>query len=157
MRPDTVGAVTPGPDTADERLRAELGRAFQQLRPQMVDNAFKDADLDPNNTVEDFSRDELEQFANAYEAMFTEALEGTGDETRRFIFDTALPPMVERGQSALDMIRSNVVSAVMSAHRLLPLVDAELRDDAARWLADFHATYAREVAERAIALEAERR
>lgn len=145
------------PDLIDERLRAELGNAFQQLRPQMVENAFKDADLDPNNTIDEFSRADLEQFANAYEAMFMEALEGEGAQTRQFIFDTALPPMIERGQSALDMIRSNVSSAVMSAHRLLPLVAPELRDDAARWLAVFHATYTREIAERALALEAQHR
>jgi hypothetical protein len=148
--------MAPGPDVADERLRAELARAFGELRPQMVENAYNDADLDPNTRVDDFSRGDLEQFANAYEAMFMEALEGTGTQTRRFIFDTALPPMVERGQSALDMVRSNVVSAVLSAHRLLPLVAAEVRDDAARWLAVFHATYTREIAERALALEAER-
>jgi hypothetical protein len=55
------------------------------------------------------------------------------------------------------MVRSNVVSAVMMSHRLLPLVSEENREDAARWLAAFLSDYNTEAIERALALEAEKR
>ena len=148
--------MTPGPQAAAEPLRADLARAFQELRPQMIDNARADADLDPKSRIDDFSEPDLEQFLNAYEALFMEALDGS-DETRRFVLETALPPLLATGQTALDLIRGNVVSAVMFAHRLLPLVAPERRDDAARWLAAFHGSYTQDVAGRALALEAEQR
>ena len=137
----------------DDELRDEILRAFKELRPQMIPNARKDADLDPTSIIGDFGDAELEQFLNAWESMFTEALEGTGRQTRDFILDTALPPVVESGPGALAMIRSQVVSAVMLAHRLLPLVKPERRDDAARWLAAYHSGYTYEVAGRALAIE----
>ena len=149
--------MSPGSRITDEQLRAEIRRAFQALRPQMIPNAHADADLDPHSRIGDFSDADLEQFLNAYEAMFMEALDGSGRQTREFIFETALPPVLELGQTALDMIRSNVISAVMLTHRLLPLISEQYRDEAARWLALYHSTYAYELAERALALEAEQR
>ena len=149
--------MSPGAPVTDEQLRAEIRSAFEQLRPAMIDNAHKDADLDPESPIRDFSDHDLAQFVNAYEAMFMEALEGTGRQTRDFVFETALPPMLELGRTALQLLRSNVISAVLMTHRLLPLISAERRDDAARWLAAYHSTYAYDLAERALALEAERR
>ena len=149
--------MSPGSRITDEQLRAEIRAAFEQLRPQMVENAHKDADLDPTSRIGEFSDEDLAQFVNAYEALFMEALEGTGRETRDFIFETALPPILELGQTALQMLRSNVISAVMMTYRLLPLISEERRDEAARWLALYHSTYAYELAERALALEAEKR
>jgi hypothetical protein len=137
--------------------RAEIARAFKQLRPQMIDNARKDADLDPASRAGEFSDADLEQIVNAWEALFHEALEGTGRQTRELIFETALPPILEMGQSAADMMRSNVISAVMLTHRMLPLIAPEHRDDAARWLAGFHSEYAHDLLGRVLALEAERR
>ena len=149
--------MSPGSRTTDERLRAEIARAFQELRPHMIANAHKDADLDPDSLVDDFSDDDLAQFLNAYETMFMEALEGSGRETREFILETALPPIVQGGQGALAMIRSQVISAVMMTHRMLPLIDPELREDAARWLAAYFSAYTHEIGERALAIEREQR
>lgn len=140
-----------------EDVRAELLRAFGELRPEMVENARKDAPLDPASRVDEFSDGDLEQILNAYEALFTEALTGSGRQTRDLIFDTALPPIVELGQTTLDMVRSNMISAVLLAHRLLPRVAAEHRDAAARWLASFQGDYAYELVERVLALQGERR
>ena len=149
--------MSPGSKITDERLRAQIRDAFTQLRPQMIANAHKDADLDPASRIDDFSDEDLEQFLNAYEALFLEALEGSGSEKRDFILDTALPPIIEMGQTALEMVRSQVVSAVMLTHRLLPLIDPELRDEAARWLAAYQSGYTHEVAGRALAIENEKR
>lgn len=145
-----------GPPPVDQRVLDAIARAFRELRPTMIANARADADLDPNSRVDDFSEGDLEQFLNAYEALFMESLEGTGRTTRAFILDTALPPVIALGQTTLDLVRSNVLSAVMTSHRLLPLIEPELRDDAARWLAAFHSGYAYDVAERALALESGR-
>jgi hypothetical protein len=144
------------PPPVDERVRDAIARAFRELRPSMIANASADADLDPKSRIDEFAEGDLEQFLNAYEALFMESLDGNERTTRRFILDTALPPIIGLGQTTLDLVRSNVISAVMMTHRLLPLIDAELRDDAARWLATFHSGYAYEVAERALALEAGR-
>ena len=138
-----------------EPVRAALERAFRELRPQMIANAHADADLDPNSRIDAFSDSDLEQFVRAYETMFCEALEGS-TTTRDFVFETALPGVLELGQSALDMIRSNVITAVMLTHRLLPLVSPELRDEAARWLAAYQSGYTFELARRVLELEAAR-
>jgi hypothetical protein len=148
--------MTTDPSGAGADVREAIGRAFRDLRPQMVANARKDADLDPASRAGEFSDADLEQIVNAYEALFDEALAGTGRETRELIFETALPPIVAMGQTATDFMRSNVISAVMMTHRLLPLIDAEQREDAARWLAAFHSSYACELLERVQALEARR-
>ena len=145
--------VTPPPETA---VRDALARAFAEVRPQMVQFAREDADLDPNRRADDFSDADIEQFLNAWEALFLEALEGTGRAKRDLILETALPPVLELGGGAADLVRGNVVSAVMTTHRLLARVADGQRDEAARWLARFFSGYAREVAERAIALERER-
>ena len=143
------------PPVPSEPVRAALERGFRELRPRMIADAHADADLDPNSRIDAFSDSDLEQFLKAYETMFLEALDGSS-ATRDFVFETALPGVLELGQTALDMIRSNVISSVMLAHRLLPLVDPELRDDAARWLAAYQSGYAYELAQRVIALEAAR-
>jgi hypothetical protein len=142
--------VTPPPQTA---VREELSRAFADLRPQMLQNARRDADLDPKSRIEEFPDEDIEQFLNAYEALFLEALEGRGREKRDLILETALPPVMDLGSTALDLVRGNVVSAVMTAHRLLERVADDQRDEAARWLARFFSDYTREIAERALALE----
>ena len=142
--------------TVSAETQQELARAFGELRPQMLANAAADADLDPQSRLDEFAEGDLEQVLNAYEAMFMEALQGRGRQTRDLILETALPPIIDLGQTALDMVRSNVISAVMLAHRLLPLVRPELRDEAARWLASFYSTYAHELTGRALTLERER-
>jgi hypothetical protein len=118
----------------------------------MIANARKDKDLDPDSRVDEFCDRDLEQFLNAYEALFLEAVEGATHETRDLILDTALPPILESASSPLTLIRSNVLSAVLLTHRLVPLVREDLRDEAARWLAWFYAGYVEETARRAMAL-----
>jgi hypothetical protein len=141
---------------ADADVRAEIARAFKDLRPKMIENAREDADLDPSSRADEFTDADLEQIVNADEALFNEALDGSSRETRDLIFETALPPIVEMGQTATDFMRSNVISAVMMTHRLLPLISPERREDAARWLASFHSSYTCELLERVRELEAER-
>ena len=142
---------------ADATVRAEIARAFHELRPHIIENARKDADLDPASRLSAFSDADLEQIVNAWEAMFVEALEGRGRETRELIFETALPPILELGQTSLDMARSTVISAVMLTSRLLPLIAPEHRESAARWLACYHSSYAYELLERVMALKGEGR
>src|SRR3712207_3626568 len=103
---------------ASQEVRTSIARAFQDLRPSMIENARADAPLDPASRIEAFSDEDVEQFLNAYQALFNEALEGSSRETRELIFETALPPILEMGQTAADMLRSNVISAVMMTHRL---------------------------------------
>jgi hypothetical protein len=146
--------TTNAPGDADEAVRAELARAFKELCPRMVEHARQDADLDPTSRVADFSDAEVQQFVNAFEKIFHEALSGSGRQTRELIFDTALPPIRALGLTTQDMIRSNLISAVMLTHRLLPMVAAERRHAAARWLATFHSEYAYELLGRLQALEA---
>jgi hypothetical protein len=145
----------PGP-TFDDAVRAELKRAFTELRPHMLDNARLDADLDPDSRIDDFDPADLEQFLNAYQALFFEAVDGKSRETRDLVLDTALPPVLELTGTPLTLVRSNVISAVMLTHRLVPLIREDLRDEAARWLAWFYSDYTEETARRALDLEAER-
>ena len=130
------------PTEADDAVRAEIERAFAQVCPRMVEYARKDADLDPSSRVDEFGDEEIQQFVNAFQALFSEALAGPERHTRELIFDTALAPIAELGLTPADMIRGNMISAVMLTHRLLPLVADEHREAAARWLAAFHSGYA---------------
>ena len=142
------------PADTPEAVRTEIARAFRELKPHMLEHAHQDADLNPASLLDELGERDLEQFLNAYEGMFMEALEGTGHETRTFILETALPPILAMGQTTLDMIRSNVVSAVMLTHRMLPLIAEEHRDEAARWLARYHSEYTYELARRGLTIEA---
>ena len=144
-------AIDVGPE-----VREAIARAFGELRPRMIEHAAADADLDPQSRFDEFDRGALEQFLNAYEAMFMEALEGRGRGTRDFILEPALPPFIAMGQTTLDLVRSNAISSIMLTHRLLPLVPEDLRDEAARWLASFYSTYTHEIAGRALVLERDR-
>jgi hypothetical protein len=149
--------VTLTPVDFDQAVRADLLGAFERLRPQMLEDARRDADLDPASRIDEFDEKDLEQFLNAYEALLREALTDGGRQTRDLILETALPPILELGQTVPDMVRSNVISSVMLTHRLLPLVADERRDEAARCLAAFLSDYHHDVIERVVALEAERR
>jgi hypothetical protein len=143
---------------SQEDVRQDLLRAFRELRPDMVKHARSDADLDPNSRADEFSDADIEQILNAYEGLVVEALTDSGRSTRDFVLDTALPPIVRSlGQTSADTVRSNIISAVMLAHRLLPKVAADRRDDAARWLAAFYGEYAHELVERVQQLEREDR
>ena len=138
----------------DEAVRADILRAFEQYRPQMIADARHDAELDPTSRVGEFSDADLDQFINAYGALLREGLTSSGRETRELILDTALPPILELGQTVPDMVRSNVISSVMLTHRLLPLVAEEHREEALRCLAAFLSDYHSDVIARAIALGA---
>jgi hypothetical protein len=136
-----------------DETRAEIARAFRELRPRLPEIAEQNALLDPVGADQDLAPEAIEQFINAYEALFLEALEGRGHATRDLIFDTALQPIMDRGRTALGMLRGNVVSAVTLTSQLLPLVREDLRREATLWLAGFYADYTCELAERALAIE----
>jgi hypothetical protein len=137
-------------------VRDELTRAFAELRPRMRELAEANASVDPKPRLDEFSDADIEQFVNAYEAMFLEALQGESRQVRELVFDTALEPMMASGQTALDMLRSNVISSVTMSHRLLRAVREDVREDAVLWLAGFYSSYTAELAERALAIEAGR-
>ena len=143
----------PGPTFSDE-LRAELKRAFGELRPHMVQNARLDADLDPDSRIGEFSEADLEQFYNAYQAMLFEAIDGKSRETRDLVLETALPPLLATGGGAMHLVRSSVLSGFMLGQRLVPLVREDLRHEAARWLAWFYSGYIEELVERTLEIEA---
>ena len=137
-------------------IRDDLLRAFRQLRPDMLQNARADADLDPNSRADEFSDEDIEQILNAYEGLMVEAFTGAGRQTRDLVLETALPPIVRSlQQTTADMVRSNVISAVMLTYRLLARIEPERHEEAARWLAAFHGGYAHELVERVEALSRE--
>jgi hypothetical protein len=150
--------VTEEQPDREQDVRQDLLDAFREVRPEMLKHTREDADLDPKSRADEFSDADIEQILNAYEGLIVEALTGSSRETRDFVMETALPPIVRSlEQTAADMIRSNTISAVMLAHRLLPKIASERRDDAARWLAAFYGGYAHELVERVQSLENEDR
>lgn len=145
---------TPPVPAPSDAVRSAILRAWNELRPALADVAIQDADLDPDSRTAEFSADELDQFINAYEALFLEAVEGRGRATRDLILDTALEPLMASGKTTTpSLLRGNTISAIMLAHRLLPLIDAADRDEAARWLARFQGDYAHEITQRGLDIE----
>ena len=133
--------------------REALLEALDRLRPELYDLSQQTSPFTPESNPEDFEREEIEQFLNAYEALVREALTGQGRATRDLIFDTALPAIfAEVGQPVGAMVSSSVALTVVVAHRLLADVPAELRDEAALWLSEFYSGYTRELFERYAAL-----
>src|SRR3712207_4672806 len=123
----------------------------------MREIAEANARIDPDSQLERFSDEDIEQIVNAYEALFLESLHDTGRTMRDLVFDTALKPVLdETGQTALGVIRSQVISAVTMSHRLVPMVSEDLREEAVFWLAGFYSQYTYEIAQRVMALEAGR-
>jgi hypothetical protein len=149
--------MTMGSAGDDEELHAELRRAFDEFCPKMAGHLRQDAGLDPTTPLGWIDDAELQQFVNAFKAMVTEALDGPERSTRNLIFETALPGVVAEGRTDLQMARSTVITAVMVAYRMLPLVAPEHRDGAARWLAAFYGGYVHELVQRAQALQSARR
>jgi hypothetical protein len=134
---------------------AELVQAFRDLRPQLYDISQETSRLTPESNPEDYSREAIEQFLNAYEALVLEALEGRGRSRRDLIFDTALPVVVAEGQPVGAMVQSGVALAVTLTHLLLARVPEHVRDESAAWLAAFFSAYTRETLERVIELQRE--
>jgi hypothetical protein len=139
--------------SAGEAAPAELLQAFKDLRPHLFDVSMQTSRMTPESNPDDYSREDIEQFLNAYEALMLEALEGRGRAKRDIIFESALPAVVAEGQPAVSMIQSNVATSVMMTYRLLDAVPAAAREESALWLAGFFSGYTREMAERTLELE----
>jgi len=121
--------------------RVDLGALAERLRAHLQDG---DEAADPGET---------RQFLNALETLIAEGMRGEGRDMRDLVFDTAIPGLVARGSTALELLESHVVLFVALATELTAAVPADVRDDAAVWLAAWFADYTREVTERALALE----
>lgn len=133
--------------------REALLDALDRLRPELYDLSQQTSRFTPESNPEDYEREEIEQFLNAYEALVREALAGQGRATRDLIFDTALPAIFEEvGQPVGAMVQSSVALTVVVTHRLLADVPGEVRDEAALWLSEFYSGYTRELLERYLAL-----
>ena len=131
-----------------------LVEAFKAVRPELYAISEKTSEITPESNPEDYSRGDIEQFLNAYEALVLEAMEGRGRETRDLIFDTALPGIVAEGHGVGELVQSGVAMSVYLTHRLLEHVPAGDREAAALWLATFYSGYTRETAERVLELGA---
>ena len=140
--------------TPDTPAPAALQDAFKALRPELYAISDQTSDMTPESNPEDYSREDIEQFLNAYEALVLEAMEGRGRQTRDLIFETALPGIVAEGHSVGELVQSGVAMSIMLTHRLLEQVPAEERDAAAAWLAAFYSGYTRETVERVLELGA---
>ena len=134
----------------DAPTRAALLRAFTEVRPEL-DTVIADmaAQL-PQEELEDYDPEVAGQFLNAFETLVVEALEGAGDEKRRFIFDTAIPAMVAQGQTAVDFARGHTTFFVALGHRILERVARDECPGAELWLSRFLGDYCAEVVERGI-------
>jgi len=76
-----------------------LVEAFKAIRSELYAISERTSQITPESNPEDYSRGDIEQFLNAYEALVLEAMEGRGRETRDLIFDTALPGIVAEGHT----------------------------------------------------------
>ena len=131
-----------------------LVEAFKAVRPELYAISETTSEITPESNPEDYSRGDIEQFLNAYEALVLEAMEGRGRETRDLIFDTALPGIVAEGHTVGALVQSGVAMSVYLTHRLLARVPDEGREEAALWLASFYSGYTRETVERVLELGA---
>jgi hypothetical protein len=141
--------------SADTPIRGTLLRAFNEVRPGLDDVVASMVAQIPEEELADYDPDSVGQFLNALEALVVEALEDSGDEKRRFIFDTAIPAMVAQGQTAVDMARGHTTFFVALGHRVLERISPDECPGAEAWLSRFLGDYCAEVVERAIQAERE--
>ena len=85
-----------------------------------------------------------DQFLRAFLALLREGIEG-GSEQRELVMTTAVPALVQAGQTPEDLVRSHVAFFMALSPLMLAHVPPELRDDASLWLADYAAGYTCEV------------
>ena len=144
--------MTDAPDPRAALLSAL--RADPTLLPGVADRAGRATGAPPDERLDDDGR---QQFLNAFDALLTEALEESGTETRTFIFETAIPAMVDQGIGALRLLESHVTFFVVLSGALAGAVPAAQREAAEEWLAAFFAGYVRELTEIAQRVEREAR
>jgi hypothetical protein len=135
-------------------VQAALLRALDDAEPGLRDLAESAADpgeLDRPG-LDDAAAD---QFLRAFTALLREGLRGERGQ-RSMVMETAIPALVEHGQTSLDMLRGHVRFFTLLAPRLVAGVPEDQRADAAVWLARYASDYTAEVVERATAVERER-
>lgn len=92
------------------------------------------------------SDEELDQLVRATEQILREGLAG-GDETRRFVLETAVPAYAAAGEQSWTIAGTSVRFAVLLTALLADQVSEENREAAREWLARFYGDYTRETIE----------
>lgn len=133
---------------ADPAVREALSRALTEVRPAMLQIAVA-LDEVLEREAPPYPNRDREQFHNAFTMLMRDALEERGDETRRFVIETAVPAMISSGRTALSLLEGQVAFFTVLSHRLLETTPPELRDGAALWLARYAAAFVRDVTEAA--------
>ncbi len=85
-----------------------------------------------------------DQFMRAFIALLREGIEG-GREQRELVMSTAVPALVQAGQSPTDLVHSHVAFFMILGPRLIEHMPEDLRDEGSLWLACYAAEYTREV------------
>ena len=136
-----TGGGPAGPD-----VREALARALTELRPAMSEIASALAQIVEGDAPAYPERDR-EQFLNAFETLMRDALEERGEETRRFVLETAIPGMLASGRTVLSLVEGHVAFFTLLNARLLEAMPAEMRDAAALWQAWYTGGFMRDVIE----------
>ena len=97
-----------------------------------------------------------EQFFRAFESLLREALHG-GSDQRPLVLDAAIPALIARGPSALDLVERQVALFVVVGAAMVEAVDDGARPAVRSWIAHYASFHIRDVAERALAAEREGR
>jgi hypothetical protein len=124
----------------------EVCERFGEIADTVADPAAP-TELSP---AEQQARD---QFLHAFAALLREGLQG-GREQRDLVMSTAVPALLDNGQSTLDLVRGHVAFYMALSPHLLAAVPEHLREDASTWLATYAADYTAEVTEIALRAEA---
>ena len=131
---------------ADPAVREALGRALTEVRPAMPEIAASLAEV-VGQAAPAYPERDQEQFLRAFETLMRDALEERGEETRRFVLETAVPGMLASGRTVLSLAEGHVAFFTLLTARLLELTPPELRDGAAVWLAWYAGGFMRDVIE----------
>lgn len=134
-----------------DRTTAALLRALDEVGPRLraLGESAAPPDAPPPEPQLD---DAADQLLRAFVALLREALEG-GREQRELVIPTAVPALVAAGQTTLEIVEGHVTFFMLLSAQLLDVVEADVRDEAAVWLARYAGEYVREVAEAALAAE----
>jgi hypothetical protein len=91
-------------------------------------------------------RDEMSQSVHGMRAVLAEALEGSSDVLRRNFYETLFPGLRDAGVRLTDMIGTVPLLYCHVVRIAVTHLPPELRDDAARWVAEYAFRYAADVA-----------
>ena len=139
---------------ASPETREVLLVALRDIRPELSTISERLVAAMPTAERTEFDPGMREQFLNALEAVMLEALEGTSTETRSFIFEVAIPAMVDQGRTAMSLLEGHVALFILLTGQLVAEVPGERRAAAEAWLAVYFAGFVRELTEVAQRTEA---